>query len=905
MVRAMRNLAIRLLLALALFAPAAALAQTCPPVAALPDTARSVSYSPSSSTGPFSVTFAILGDSTDYGNWLEVWLNGVKLTPVTQWTFSLSSGGSVSTACRPITNGQVTLITASTGTLEIVGARRPRRLSQFSENAGVAARDINRTVTDLVAENRETWDLRTRQLLTKPGDTIGNLPSAATRAGGVLTFDGSGNPTISSPLTGLGNVIGPISSVVGHIPCFNNTTGTLLADCGLVGSGDMVGPASSVDNHVPLFSGTGGKTLKDSGLTLTPSTGTITLDNAKTFTISNTLTLTGTDGSSVAFGTGGTVAYTANNLSVFASTTSAQLAGVISNETGSGVLVFNDSPTLITPALGVASATSINKVAFTAPATSATLTIADGKTLTANSSLTLAGTDGKTLTVSNSGTIAGGDSFTLAIAASKTLTASNSLTLAGTDGKTLTVSNSGTLGGGDGFTLAIAASKTLTVSNSLTFTGTDSTSFAFPGSNDTVVGLAASQTLTNKTLTSPTINGGAATALTALGIRSTGSGAFDLTLANTENLTAGRTLTLTVNNAARTINISGNLTLAAGFTTAGGSAITLTSTGTTNVTLPTSGTLATRDTSNTFSSSNTFSALTQFTDITLSSGKIYPTGDSTTAVQLCASNGTTCIVRLDTSNSRVGINKTPGAFDLDVNGAVNVGGTLTFGTLSATSLGASTSTITGLTINNTPNGSNDYLLYYSAADGAIRRCTVSACAAAATAGVSSLNGLTGGLTILPGDGIGVSAGGSNITVSAAVKSAFSVHKNGTDQTGVADSTSTLVTWPTEVYDVGSNFASNAWTPPAGKVAVVAGLVTSGTITGGAVVACSLYKNGVILKNSTNGSATNQGSCFIAAEDIANGTDAYTVQVFQDVSAGTATVVGLSYQSFYMGHWIGP
>lgn len=56
------------------------------------------------------------------------------------------------------------------------------------------------------------------------------------------------------------------------------------------------------------------------------------------------------------------------------------------------------SPTLVTPALGVATATSVNKVTITAPATSATLTIADGKTLTANNSITFAGTDATTMT---------------------------------------------------------------------------------------------------------------------------------------------------------------------------------------------------------------------------------------------------------------------------------------------------------------------------------------------------------------------------------------------------------------------------------------------------------------------------------------------------------------------------
>ena len=47
-------------------------------------------------------------------------------------------------------------------------------------------------------------------------------------------------------------------------------------------------------------------------------------------------------------------------LSQFASTTSAQLAGVLSDETGTGFAVFNTSPTLVTPVLGAATATSVN-----------------------------------------------------------------------------------------------------------------------------------------------------------------------------------------------------------------------------------------------------------------------------------------------------------------------------------------------------------------------------------------------------------------------------------------------------------------------------------------------------------------------------------------------------------------
>ena len=88
----------------------------------------------------------------------------------------------------------------------------------------------------------------------------------------------------------------------------------------------------------------------------TPATGsTLTVADGKTLTASNTLTFTGTDASSVAFGTGGTVAYTTSKLNAFAATTSSELLGVISDETGSGSLVFATSPTLVTPALGTPS----------------------------------------------------------------------------------------------------------------------------------------------------------------------------------------------------------------------------------------------------------------------------------------------------------------------------------------------------------------------------------------------------------------------------------------------------------------------------------------------------------------------------------------------------------------------
>src|SRR5688572_28487397 len=49
-------------------------------------------------------------------------------------------------------------------------------------------------------------------------------------------------------------------------------------------------------------------------------------------------------------------ALTTNTLAQFAATTSAELRGVLSDETGTGSAVFATSPTLVTPALGTPSA---------------------------------------------------------------------------------------------------------------------------------------------------------------------------------------------------------------------------------------------------------------------------------------------------------------------------------------------------------------------------------------------------------------------------------------------------------------------------------------------------------------------------------------------------------------------
>lgn len=166
---------------------------------------------------------------------------------------------------------------------------------------------------------------------------------------------------------------------------------------------------------------------------------------------------------------GGGDALTSNPLSQFAATTSAQLAGVISDETGSGALVFGTSPTLVTPALGTpASGVLTNTTGY--PGDSSLTTVGTvtsgnvdalvvGTTITSKTELAsgLATTD--ELLVSDAGTIKRMDIAVLNDAA-HTL---QNKTLAAT---TL----SGTLSGGDNVVQAVVHQDYVIQSNTPTAT---------------------------------------------------------------------------------------------------------------------------------------------------------------------------------------------------------------------------------------------------------------------------------------------------------------------------------------------------------------------------------------------------------------------------------------------------
>jgi hypothetical protein len=205
----------------------------------------------------------------------------------------------------------------------------------------------------------------------------------------------------------------------------------------------------------------------------------------------------------------------------------------LSDVTGTGKVVLQTSPTLITPALGVATATSINKVAITAPTTSATLTIADGGTLQTTGAYTinLTATGATAVTLPTSGTLVN--------------TAVTSLTSLGTISTALTGHISANAG-------VLSASSTIPgsdISGNITGNAANVTG---------IVALANGGTNSNLTATA---GGVVYSTASGMAISNAGTSGYVLTSAGTSAPTWTQSTATNVNNAIVQRDSSGNISV--------------------------------------------------------------------------------------------------------------------------------------------------------------------------------------------------------------------------------------------------------------------------------------------------------------------------------------------------------
>jgi len=215
--------------------------------------------------------------------------------------------------------------------------------------------------------------------------------TSAQLAGVISDETGSGSVVFATSPTLVTPALGTPSALVA-----TNATGTaasLTAGTSTLATSITVSANNTADETVyPLFvdgaTGTQGAET-DTGLTYNPSSGLLTSTLfAGALTGNVTGDVSGSSGSCT--GNAATVTngvYTTSKINVLAATTSSELAGVISDETGSGALVFANSPTLVTPALGTPSALVATNASGTAASlTAGTATVATTVTITDNES---------------------------------------------------------------------------------------------------------------------------------------------------------------------------------------------------------------------------------------------------------------------------------------------------------------------------------------------------------------------------------------------------------------------------------------------------------------------------------------------------------------------------------------
>jgi hypothetical protein len=235
------------------------------------------------------------------------------------------------------------LINTNATTLNIGGAATTVNIGTGGDGGGTTTIGHDLVVTGDLTVNGNTTTINSTTLTVDDINIVlasgAANPAAANGAG--ITIDGAGVVFAYDSVTdrmdlnkGL-NLTSGLAYFINDASVLNSTTlgsgvvNSSLQSVGTIGTGVWQGTVIS-----PTYGGTG----------VNNGTRTITLGGNFTHTGAHTLGLTTTGNTSVTLPTTGTLARTESGLNQFAATTSAQLAGVISDETGTGALVFANNP---------------------------------------------------------------------------------------------------------------------------------------------------------------------------------------------------------------------------------------------------------------------------------------------------------------------------------------------------------------------------------------------------------------------------------------------------------------------------------------------------------------------------------------------------------------------------------
>jgi len=231
-------------------------------------------------------------------------------------------------------------------------------------------------------------------------------------AGKLLVFTNNSDPVEVTFPSGLsidtGDTIEIVYSGTGTLDLIADSGVTLNSEGSLLSIGTRYGRISATKTAADVYLISWMTAITEAEIT----TGSVTTAKIANAAVTADKIAAAVAGNGLSGGAGSALAINVDNSTIEINSDSLRV-----KDSGIGSSKLASSLSLTTPTLGVASATSINKVAITAPATAATLTLADGSTLATSGaySITLTSTALTSVTLPTSGTLA-------TLAGSETLT---------------------------------------------------------------------------------------------------------------------------------------------------------------------------------------------------------------------------------------------------------------------------------------------------------------------------------------------------------------------------------------------------------------------------------------------------------------------------------------------------